>query len=176
MKRRVLAVLVIAALTVPAVVLAASSSGTGRSRGQALNREAFIWRRDNPQSTSSKQWTGLLLTARGNDTATPAPDSISFVSGGAVTVTFSGNFTRAPVQVRVRDSGKIMQPGRAQFNPQNGQRSFSFTFVNKGPGQAECRDIGLEWRSPTGKEARLWRSTVVVRYRQDELAGGAACA
>jgi hypothetical protein len=85
---------------------------------------------------------------------------------GPLSLTFSGVFSRAPVELRFRDGARIMRPGAIKFRPMPGSRSVSFTFVSPRHGKRLCTGPTLQWRSPSGKQTRLNKATIVVHYKE----------
>src|SRR5581483_10726816 len=85
---------------------------------------------------------------------------------GAVTATFSGDFTGGPVEVRaLKGDRRVLKPGVAHFDPSPAGSSFSFTFVSDLM-RPDCRKIGLQWRSPTGTPVTLNYGDFVVDFHQ----------
>jgi hypothetical protein len=158
-------------LTATAVV-AADRAKTGMTT-TGTDAQVLLWRsgEGNRAYTTSTQWQELQLPDGGcvvgesgcRGVAAPAPFMVW--AKGPISLTFSGSFSRAPVELRFRDGARVMEPGRANFAPHPRDNSFSFTFVSPRTGKRICQGPVLEWRSPTGQEVRLNRVTVVVHYK-----------
>jgi hypothetical protein len=113
------------------------------------------------RTTSSRAFTDVLAWI-----AQPAINN-----RGAVTVTFSGDFSGGSVELRaLKGERRVLKPGVARFNPGAGTSSFSFTFVSDRmrPG---CRKIGLQWRSPSGALVTLNYGDLVVDFHRVKPTG-----
>lgn len=140
-------------LAIPTALLA-----TGRTAGEAHYRpttEAFKYRMD-PVSTASNEFEPV-----------PGLDDLAVTNRGPVSVIVSGDFSGAPVDVRVTESQKRLPPGIAHFDPSVGSSSFSFTFVRERHNKARCRRFDVEWRSSSGQDVTLNHGTVLLRYKFD---------
>ena len=166
----------IAALTaVPVLVLADSRpSGEGQF---PIDRQKFQFRTD-PTSTTSREWTYLNMVGSEDpgDVAVLSRYPIRLVNRGGMTVTLSGEFRGAPVELRMRRNNDVLRPGKTEFNGSSSDSSFSYTWLGRNSGDPECTSVWLEWRSPTGNRTRFERGNLVVTYKPEALKGGAACA
>jgi hypothetical protein len=143
-------VLGVLALVIPVTVAAITLHN-----GSPLDHQRSVTKQD-PSTTSRTAWgpvpglTSTLVCARGEVSAT-------------LSVTVSG----APVQFHVRiDSGGVMDPGAATFDPGARTRSFSFTFVGR-LGAFEGSDghtFDLQWRSPSGSQVTLRRGALNLLF------------
>lgn len=89
---------------------------------------------------------------------------------GVATVRFNGDFSGAPVEVRVlRLRNDPLQPGVAHFHPVGDASSFSYDFVDpRRRTGIECRRYAVSWRSPTGAEVTMNHGSLVADYRFDD--------
>lgn len=166
-----LVVAVIATLVGATSVIAASRHKNGAAT-KATDEQTIVWRTgkgDRVYTTSSK-WRVLPMPSGGCPVGSDVCASSSFTAPfvwakGPISLTFSGMFSRAPVEIRFRDGEHLMRPGAVNFRPQPNGNAFSFTFVSPRKGERLCEGPQLEWRSPTGSEARLNAATVVVHYK-----------
>jgi len=153
-------------------VIAASRYKHG-SADKATDEQTIVWRsgRGDRVYTNSTKWRVLPMPsggcAVGSDLCVSSSFTAPFVwAKGPISLTFSGMFSRAPVEIRFRDGDHVMRPGAVNFRPQQGGNAFSFTFVSARKGERLCEGPDLEWRSPTGDEVRLNAATVVVHYKR----------
>lgn len=151
-------------LLVPVAVWA---DGWGQRRSYEIDRQAFQWRDDN-STTSSEEWRALPMVREGSEAIQPAAEPLDFIARGPMSVTFSGDFAGAPVQIRVIERQKAYRPGRATFDPTPWDSSKSFTFVSGGSDEARCLALFVQWRSPTGGEVTFRRGDVVVTYNRPQ--------
>ena len=100
-------------------------------------------------------WAGYLLHAQGR-----------------MTVTFSGNFTGDPFELRITDGNDVLYPASTTFAPDNDSGSFSYTFAAKGSRKADCHYIDPEWRSTNpGGSTTITEMVVTITYRRDTTRG-----
>ena len=148
----------------------AAADGRGETQGRATH-QLLSWRqgKGNAVFTEGRGWQNMAILEHGcsPDESCEGPQGIMVPSRGPISVTFSGNFSRAPVAVRVHDIDGNMHPGSASFRPTRRGHSFSYTFV-AGRTIYPCRVIQLQWKSPTGDRVRMSKATVVVHNREDE--------
>lgn len=163
-----------AVLICDTAVIAASKPHAG-VRSTRVDEQTIVWRtgKDNRAFTTSTKWQELPMPAGGCVVGKNYCVSSSFSTPiinakGPISLTFSGMFSRAPVELRFRDGDHLMRPGAVNFRPQPGSNAFSFTFVSPRKGERLCEGPALEWRSPTGQEVRLNKATIVVRYKKFE--------
>jgi hypothetical protein len=144
-------------VAVPVTVLAV----TGGFQG-ALDRQVAVFRSD-PVSTSSPEWTDIP------GLRTPTICAIDEVSA-TVSISVNG----APVSIRVQqDSGPLLQPVVAYFDPGSGTTSFSYTFVGNGA-EFERNDnhvFSAQWRSSTGGVVTLNRGDMNVLFDRGPAPG-----
>jgi hypothetical protein len=124
-----------------------------------FNREKLVWRQ---HSAATSRTTFFRL---GNFSR------LRVLAKGGMAATVSGNFTGNPVEIRVKDGGKVFKPGRAHFDPAAGTTSFSFSFVAPGSRVPACHSITVEWRSPTGAAVTFKRGDLILSYRKQRLQG-----
>lgn len=155
-------------------VIAASMYRHGEAT-KATDTQTIVWRtgRDDRVFTTNTKWQTLPMPSGGCAVGSNQCVSSSFTaplifSKGPISLTFSGLFSRAPVEIRFRDGDHLMRPGAVSFSPQRMSNAFSFTFVSPRKGERLCEGPQLEWRSPTGDEVRLDAATVVVHYKKFE--------
>lgn len=146
----------------------ANQQQKGTSTQSGVDHQKVAWRigSGNVVATRSTSWQPLPLN-NGEcrvGIQCEATNPILVQSNGDIALSFSGNFTRAPVEIRVKDAEKVMRPGVAKFEPTARGQSFSYTFIGLAK-SGKCRGIQLEWRSPTGNETRMTRAAVVVDYK-----------
>jgi len=139
---------------------------------KATDEQTIVWRsgKGDRVYTSTRKWQTLPMPSGGcpvgSDLCTSSSFTAPFVwAKGPISLTFSGMFSRAPVEIRFRDGDHVMRPGAVSFSPQRMGNAFSFTFVSPRKGERLCEGPELEWRSPTGGEVRLNAATVVVHYK-----------
>ncbi|MDQ3983450.1 MAG: hypothetical protein M3271_12290 [Actinomycetota bacterium] len=97
-------------------------------------------------------------------------DDLEILGRDAATATFSGDFSGAPVEVRVvHVGGDALEPGTASFGPDEDATSFSHDFVMPGGRGVACRTLAVEWRSPTGGAVTLNHGSLIVDYRFDDM-------
>ena len=176
-----IAVTLMATLLTATAVVAAGRERTGIAT-KATDTQLILWRtgKKNRAYTTKTTWDylpmpsgGCVVGQQGCLIATP-PEFMLYAKG-PISLTFSGMFSRAPVELRIRDGAHLMRPGRVNFSPGPGNNAFSFTFVSPRKGKRACEGPSLEWRSPTGKEVRLNKATIVVHYKKYEPDSGVAC-
>lgn len=139
---------------------AASYGERGTAFGRT-ERQALHWDQ-RPQTTTSQEWIDLLPNEN------QVPGSLTVTNRGPASVSFSGTFAGAPVDIRAVQSGTAMEPGIAHFDPSSGTTSFSFNFVKtEGNRGATCRTYSIQWRSPTAEEATFLSGDVIVNYHPD---------
>ena len=166
MRKIVFALLVVAVGSMALAVWALAAT-TSRQGGVRVTRQAFVWEND-ARTTTDVEFTELLPADRA------IPPALTVTNRGRVTMTFSGDFSGAPVELRARQGGgrgaRILQPEAASFDPSNGTTSVSFTFVLAGANNhsAGCRSYAIDWRSPTGEAVTFNRGNVVLTYRHDD--------
>jgi hypothetical protein len=138
---------------------------------QAVDHQRIAWRtgKKNRTYTTSKDWGILEMPSGGcriGETvcAASSDPGLLIPAKGEFSVVFSGNFSRAPVELRLRD-GRVMQPGAVRFRPGHHNNSFSYTFVSPSHRERTCDQVIFEWRSPTGKEVRINEASVAVFYK-----------
>ena len=86
---------------------------------------------------------------------------------GAYTITFSGEITGGPVEVRIpgaRPGPVVFATGGAPGGSEQ-RSSYSFTFADRAAAEGTCSTIAAEWRSVDGTPVTLEAATVVVTYR-----------
>lgn len=104
-------------------------------------------------------------TGRTSFEAIPGLSGEVIKNRGMYTVTFSGEITGGPAEIRIRGARPAAvvfhesQPGGA------GTSSDSFTFVDKAANEGTCTTISAEWRSVDGTPVTLESGSVVVTYR-----------
>ena len=165
--------IVLLLVAVPAIVIAAANlKGDGRF---PVTEQAFQWRTQ-PTSTTSTQWEKLDLNGLHYSNGTTGHgQSILVVGRGGMSATVSADFKGAPVELRVVSNRNVLAPGKAEFRPSPGDSSTSFTFV-RGPGATvQCRNVWVEWRSPSGETVTFTRGDLVVTYKPEPLKDS-ACA
>jgi hypothetical protein len=145
-----------------------------------------MWRMGYTIQTSKKTWSDLPMNWGGCEIGgacgSQTPDGLSIPSTGRLIFTFSGNFSHAPVELRVIDTGapangQILAPGPASFAPTKNGHSFSFTWESPGGKRNDtcATPLRMEWRSPTGEEVRLHHSHVVVQFQELERDDRGGC-
>ena len=170
-----IAAALVATLLTATAVVAAGRPKTGFAT-KATDAQTILWRtgKGNRAFTTSTKWQELQLPDGGcvvgesscRGVAEPAPFMVW--ARGPISLTFSGMFSRGPVELRFRDGARLMPPGAVNFTPQPGSNAFSFTFVSPRKGTRDCQGPSLEWRSPSGQEVRLNSATIVVHYKSYE--------
>lgn len=162
-----------------AVILAISVTGAfvvnaaireSGEKNYRITRQAYQWR-TRPVSTSSTTFTPLPFTGAGSGQGVPVPQPLTIAARGGMSATVSGDFSGAPVEIRVRDGRRLFHPGRTHFDPTTGTTSFSFTFVTPGSKYARCHALRVGWRSPSGQSVTMNRGDFVVTYRDDNTRG-----
>ena len=166
-RSKAVAVAIAAALTATTLTATAVAAARRPAAGittKATDTQLILWRtaKDGPSSTTSKTWSELRLPSDGS---IALPSEFMLWARGPISLTFNGMFSRAPVELRVRDGARVMPPGAVNFTPQPGDNAFSFTFVSPRKGKRACTGPLVEWRSPTGQEVRLNKVTIVVHYK-----------
>jgi hypothetical protein len=171
----VLVIALIGALVGATSVVAASKRHKTGATEKAVDSQTIVWRTGNSNRvyTKSTKWQVLPMPgggcAVGGNQCVFSSFTAPFVyAKGPISVTFSGRFSRAPVEIRFRDADHLMRPGAVNFSPRPMGNAFSFTFVSARRLERECEGPQLEWRSPTGQETRLNAATVVVHYKKFE--------
>lgn len=169
MKPRLMcAVLVIAvAIGMPVAVFAAArQTGEGTF---TVDQQAYQWGTA-PSSTSNTTWQTVNI--RGGD---DAQQSLLVFTTGPISATLSVDVKGAPVEFRLFDTSRVMRPGKAEFAPGPGDTSRSFTFVRAGdPSEGTgCRNLVLQWRSPSGKKVVLERAMLIAT---SQVSGTGGCA
>lgn len=163
----------IATLASATSVIAASKRHRAGVTEKAVDTQTIVWRTGerNRVYTTSTKWQVLDMPSGGCAvgsnacSSSSAPSPLVFAKG-PISLTFSGMFSRGPVQIRFRDVERLMKPGAVGFRPESGSHAFSFTFVSPRKGERLCEGPQLEWRTPTGHEVRLNKATVVVHYKK----------
>ncbi len=131
-------------------VAASEAISTADEKYGKVERQVAAWSNSKEGlSTDSEKWR-------------PLNQSVLAPTTGLVTVTFSATVVGAPVEFRLGHPGGILKPGRIRFTPAKGSNSVSFTFVS--PSGSACRNIAVQWRSPSGQLARSHSSTLVASY------------
>ena len=163
---------VAASLLTATAVIAAGRSETG-TVAKATDTQVLLWRtgQDNRAFTTSKDWQILPMpdggcTVGASSCVTTEPPEFILSARGPISLTFSGLFSNAPVELRFWDEQHYMEPGTVRFTPHPGNNAFSFTFVSTHEGDWGCGGPELQWRSPTGAEVLLNRATIVVHYKK----------
>jgi hypothetical protein len=173
-RRRVVAIGVAVTVVAAAGVALAAASRQQFTLDHPVNRQVFRWQSADLR-TSSQHWKPVSFTADGSGPSEPAGSPVSVYTNGAVSVSVNGNVAHAPIEVRVRDTGKLAHPHAAGYAPRSNSKSFSYTFVGRGH-DGPCRNIALEWRSPTGQSVVLRNINIVVTYHEGNGSeGGAVC-
>jgi len=156
-------------------VIAASKRDKTGVANKAMDTQTIVWRtgKTNRVFTTGTKWQVLDMPAGGCPVGSKLCSSSSFpaplvFAKGPISLTFSGMFSRAAVEIRFRDGEHLMRPGAVSFRPQPLGHAFSFTFVSPRRGERICEGPQLEWRSPTGQEVRLNKATVVIHYKKFE--------
>src|SRR3954464_6264272 len=118
-------------------VIAASKRHKAGVAEKATDTQTIVWRtgKRNRTFTKSTKWQGLDMPSGGCAVGSNVCSSSSFPSPlvfakGPISLTFSGMFSRAPVEIRFRDVDRLMKPGAVSFHPEPGSNAFSFTFVS----------------------------------------------
>lgn len=153
----------------PVAVLGLVRSG---ENGHGIDYQAYQWRNEISQ-TSGTRWRTVAFTGTSSASASPGPRPLSIGTRGPITVTVSATFGGAPVEIRILDGHRVMRPGRAKFNPGVGDGSRSFTFVI-GASEERCRNLSVQWRSPTGEKVLLTGRSLVATFKTP--AENAGCA
>jgi hypothetical protein len=133
---------------------------------QRINKQATAYTTVRAAGTSA--WQPVNWYATNRTKSQPVAQPISVDAMGVVTVTFSAGFSGGPVDIRVlaNRGRRVMRPGAAHFDPRDGANSFSFTFTRSG-GRAVCgRDISVQWRRSSSRQAVMNRAGAVVTYQQ----------
>ena len=104
------------------------------------------------------------MTGLASGSSQPAGEPLFIASRGALSATFSADFTGGPVEVRIVAGTNTLRPGKASFNPTATDSSRSFTFVAPGGETAKCRGFFVEWRSPSAEDVTFHRGDLVVTY------------
>ena len=166
-------VLAMATAAVPAWVLASTRSG---EMNVPVAQQKVQYRTDNA-FTNSTDWTYLNMVGSDGDGTgpVPGPERMLLVTRGAMTVTVSGDFRGAPVELRVNRGREVLEPGKTEFQGTHADSSFSYTFAGRGSRTPQCMHVGVEWRSPTGKKVVFERGSMVVTYKPEPLRDGSAC-
>lgn len=155
----VLAAVVVAVATVPAVAWIRSSEPRGYTevggyRSFTPERREVAYRDVSLSTTETRfrRIEGLEVLAQ---------------TKGVVTARFSGEFAGGPVEVMVRRLPRaVLAPGDARFVPAEDGSSFSYEFVDpRHSRDIQCRRYAVSWRSPTGAEVVLHNATFTVDYR-----------
>lgn len=180
MRKSALLISLLTALAVgaPMAVLAAARiAGDGMAR---VDTQAFQWGRHDRQQTgggtgeTSSTTTSTRWRRVGVHGPSFAYSPLRISTTGPISATISVNVKGAPVEFRLKDTGRIMRPGKAEFAPQTNDTSRSFTYVRGGDGSEDgCRNLQLEWRSPSGRKVVLDRVALVVTYSRS---GSGGCA
>jgi hypothetical protein len=133
--------------------------GSGASSGQLRSQL-------NSQEAS---WTHhALTTASTKFRPVPGLYKLSICALNQVTASLSVELAGAPAgfQIRVDDS-PVMEPGPARFVPTGPRDSFAFTYLrNLDPLDGnDHHTFQVQWRSPTGRTARLRKATLDLQYQ-----------
>jgi hypothetical protein len=178
-----LAVALVGTLVGAGSVIAATKRHKAGVAEKAADTQTIVWRtgKRNRVYTKSTKWQVLDMPSGGCSigsnlcVSSSSPSPLIFARG-PISLTFSGMFSRAPVEIRFRDVDHLMKPGAVSFRPEPGGDAFSFTFVSPRKGERLCEGPQLEWRSPTGQETRLNKATIVVHYKKFEPDPQVGCA
>jgi hypothetical protein len=125
-------------------------------------------------STSSTTWGSLRLGGRcqAENNACPTRGFLR-VPGRVATVTFSGIFDRAPVELRLRVNGRAKGPV-LRFAPRTSSKIVSYTYQLSS--DSGCtRSVSMEWRSPTGRKVGNPAATLVAHYGNDQQVEAVDC-
>ena len=135
----------------------------GGALAQPTERVAFTSR---PTAQAFVAREEALLTS---STEFSRADGLSkrIVARGPITATFSGDFSGAPVELRVSSGGEAFAPGAARFEPLGDLRSFSYVFGTAGQRRGGCVRVAVNWRSPTGEQVTLDQAALALTYRRD---------
>lgn len=131
------------------VLWVTTATGTGGNSG--VSRQAFQATRRNAVTTdkSFQRLTGMSLVVANRRSV--------------VGSTFSGTFTGATVEIRVKAGGEVMSPGAARFEVSSPHpRSFSFTFAKV---LSPCSTLEVQWRSPTGEPVVFRKASLSAFYQ-----------
>lgn len=128
-------------------VLAAAEGG-GRWEGKP-NRDAILVRSQSA-TTDSVEFENI-----------PGLSGATLKNRGAFSISFSGEFSGGPVEVRIPGA----KPGAVAFRRTGAEPdSSSFTFVDNAGSEATCSTVDLEWRSLDGTPVSLEKGSVVISY------------
>ena len=160
------------ALTIGAVIVFVLSATVaigqvvGRPGGSFKPKRVDVFTDNGPRTleTGSDEFVSIINT--GQPSTTWAGYQIS--GRGLMTVTFSGNFTGDPFQLRITDRGQVLYPEVTSFEPRPDGGSFSYTFVARGSRNANCHYIDPEWRlaRPNGS-VTMDNMVVTITYHRD---------
>lgn len=143
--------------SVPAVALV-SAQGDGAEGDFKSTKSGFAYR-STSVSTSSTEFQPIA-----------GLDDLEILGRDAAAATFSGDFSGAPVEIRVvHVGGGPLEPGTASFGPGGEATSFSHDFIMPGGRGVACRTLAVEWRSPSGGSVTLNHGSLIVDYRFDDM-------
>lgn len=152
--RIVVAMSMVATLAIGTVmIVAAAQRGRPRLDGR-INRQTVLLR-DQPTSTDVKRFQPV-----------PGLSGETIKNRGVYTMTFSGEFSGGPVEVRMRGArpeAVVLSNGTPGTAGETWSQSF--TFADKAANEGTCSTISAEWRSLDGSEITLEEGSVVVTYR-----------
>src|SRR4051812_16025641 len=141
----VLVIALVGALVGAGSVIAASKRHKAGVAEKAADTQTIVWRtgKRNRVYTTSTKWQVLDMPSGGCSIGSNLCSSSSFPSPlifakGPISLTFSGMFSRGPVEIRFRDGEHLMRPGGVNFRPQPMDNAFSFTFVSPRKGERLC--------------------------------------
>lgn len=153
-----MAVIATAAVVVPTTLWAAGRASSG-DQGR-VNRQSMEWITA-PLSTSSQDFQDL------GDPNISGDEGITVVNRGPATITFTGDFSGAPVELRAMKNDQVAQPGVATFDPTTGTTTATFTFFAPAGNRVGCRTYAIHWRSANGKTVTLNHGGFAVTYNRD---------
>lgn len=144
----------ITSLSVGLLLATAIASRQAQRLDGMVNRQAILIRNEpvTTESTSFEEIPGLS-------------DEI-IKNRGSYTITFSGEFSGGPIEIRMRGA----QPGPILFGDvaaAGGEQhtSYSFVFGDRAAAEGACSTIRAEWRSVDGGPVTLEEGSIVVSYR-----------
>ena len=143
-----------AVLMLGLVVGSALAGSAGRRWEASPNRQAILTRVE-PVTTESSSFEDI-----------PGLSDEVIKNRGAYVITFSGEFTGGPVEIRVAGA----RPGPVLFGETSAGNAsetgaHSFSFADRVGREGTCSTIDVEWRSVDGTQVTLEEGSVVVDYR-----------
>ncbi len=150
----------VVAVALPTVLWAAGRRSSGGDRGR-IDRQAMEWLSE-PLSTSSQEFQDL------SDPNVVGDEGITVTNKGPATITFTGDFSGGPVELRATKNSRAARPGIGTFDPSSGITTATFTFFAPGGNRVGCRNYQIEWRATTGREVTLNHGGFVVTYNHDD--------